>query len=483
MRRRNQGSVLIAVLVVLLLAAMAALWMTLTLQDYARMQGKVRDEIQAFYTAEAGAYEVVSWFNSQGGVIAQSAPSFSLLFHRDSQDQYTYLAGVLTSYVPGTGPSAPSSILPVLRDTSGTELGRITSLQLTRPSAAQSAATPNLLAIVRSESETRNGGRKRVLLFLTYHRLRLEGAPGVILSRDLISFSGNVTPHWGQVWAHDNLMMMNLSQMISQNQDPWLKYKSESSIVFPSNWGATKWGMPTQSISGGTAIVGFNQPCALPNTNASIRSNYDQMIWQGQSLSWPVYDYYAIKDLARRKGHYYSTDAAGNVYRDGIEDADHRVADLRELNVAGDRTNWAAVDYDVVFVDTIDNQAPAADGSNLATLRLSGSGFSWKGFYYIGANLDVAGMGTPSAIRCWDPDDPRDASHGTMLNLFMDGILCIQGWYDKGSGNHQIYGSIYAELGVVGTGTLDVYYNSELANGFPVSINNKVELAMEKVEI
>ena len=68
------------------------------------------------------------------------------------------------------------------------------------------------------------------------------------------------------------------------------------------------------------------------------------------------------------------------------------------------------------------------------------------------------------------------------LRIFMDGILYITGFYDKGSGQHQVYGSVVAEMGVVGNGTLDVYYNWRLKDGMPVSIINKVRLARWQID-
>jgi hypothetical protein len=192
----------------------------------------------------------------------------------------------------------------------------------------------------------------------------------------------------------------------------------------------------------------------------SINNDYGTEIFQDQTLKWPVYDYAALKKIAQMKGRYYGTDASGNVYRDGIKDSAHLVSDLNALNVPGDRSSWASIPYDVVFIDTPTGTEPTP-ATVLPTIRLSGSGTSWKGFYWIGANLDVSGMGQPSALACERPDLVNQN-----LNIFMDGVLAVMGTYE-GTGNEIIYGSLFVDRGFLGTGTPDVYYNWRLAIGFP----------------
>jgi Tfp pilus assembly protein PilX len=53
-RRSDRGSVLITVIVVLMLVSIGGLLLTITLQDYARMLDRQRDEMRAFHAAEAG---------------------------------------------------------------------------------------------------------------------------------------------------------------------------------------------------------------------------------------------------------------------------------------------------------------------------------------------------------------------------------------------------------------------------------------------
>ena len=53
----------------------------------------------------------------------------------------------------------------------------------------------------------------------------------------------------------------------------------------------------------------------------------------------------------------------------------------------------------VAPLGTIDQMPPASDGSNLATIKASGTGLGLKGFYWIGAHLDATGVGSTQALQ------------------------------------------------------------------------------------
>jgi hypothetical protein len=465
-RRKNQGSVLITVITLLMLAAMTGLALTLTLQDYSRMVAKNRDELQAFYAAEAGALEVIGWFNTRGTAISAISPSLAALFLTDSDGNYTILAAALMGGSVDVA-SYGSSLLPVLKDSANAPVARVTMLKILPP-IQPTSPIDGLLCIVHSEGLAEKMKDEKVTdLYVAYHKLKIDGAPGAILS-EAAAIGGNCKAHWGEVWSHFNIKMPNQSQTPTQTQDPWLKFRSEQSIEFPTNWGVNKWGVTYHSGTNGDIVDGTNAPCSVAPKNPSIVTDYGNEIFQNQTLKWPVYDYATLKKIAQMKGRYYGTDSAGNVYRDGIIDTAHLVNDLTQLNVKGSRDSWGTVPYDLVFIDTPTKTEPTP-AMALPTLALKGSGFSWKGFYWIGASLDVSGMGQPSALPCEKPDTTFQD-----INIFMDGIIAVQGTY-TGTGNEQIYGSLYVDRGFLGTGTPDVFYNYRLKDGFP-PIASDVEL-------
>jgi hypothetical protein len=155
---------------------------------------------------------------------------------------------------------------------------------------------------------------------------------------------------------------------------------------------------------------------------APASGNYDHVFEQhlpAGTLSWPELDYQTFKDMALAHGRYYGTDAAGIIYRDGIKDSAHRVDFLTEFGVP----NRDTAPYDLVFIDTIDAQPPAADGSNLATVSVSGNGLGLKGVFWMGANFSGGGVGSPPFIL--DAEDPNGdpPPGGRLSKIFLEGVL------------------------------------------------------------
>lgn len=483
--RRQRGSVLITVIVVLLLVSLGGLALTLTLQDYARLQEKQRDALRAFHAAEAGGWEVSSWFNTSGSVIADHNATFANMFIRDNASSFPY--HLLDAFLRGhyeqgvdVARHLPNYLPIKLTNENGVNEGEITSLHLWSPEYEPLKLTHapflDMVIVVRSEGTTPKGSRKVAWFWMT--PWWLEGAPAPIVSRAATNFGGNAVGRWGEVWARSMMDTPLESQMKQYVQnDPWLKYRTEQQITWDSTWGADTWGKPWHKdpVTGRVVIDGTDQPAA---GFVSRGVDYSDVFWQFQKdLEWPHYDYERFKRLAKRKGRYFATDASGNLYRDGIVDADHLTTDpARDLNTGtlADRSSdpdvWKEVDYDVIFVDTIDRQPPRADGSNIApAIKIQGDGMSWKGFYYICANMDLAGS-PASAIPAKDPDG---VYAGGGKRAFMDGILCVRGEI-KITGNPVVYGSVFAERGFSGTGTMDVWYNAELKDGFPAPIHPMV---------
>ena len=487
-RKHDRGSVLISVIVLLILASMGVMATTLLIQNYAQAQAKIRDEMRAFHAAEAGPMEVVSWFNTSGSVILQAYPTktyFASLFARDTASTttpYSRLDKALreASHNGIDVKQVEPGLLPTLTNKQGKQVGQVTDLHLYHhnfdPLAGTHVPIPDVVCIVNSTGVTPSGSEKEVWLYLT--PWWMEGAPAAIVSRAAVNFGGNAMGHWGEVWAESNCEMVAESQAkkVLVPEDPWLKFRSEAKIYFDSTWGVDKWGKPFYTESGHDVVGvlnGAHPP--YPTDGVVIKGvDYTGRTEQFTTLDWPHYDYNLFKNLAMRKGRYFRTDAAGNLYRDGIIDEAHKVSDpARELNTgtledrSDDPALWEKVKYDIIFVDTIDGNPPNAAGTNLATLKINGAGMSWKGFYYLNMNMELAGSPT-SNIPCKDPNGVYQG-----LKAFCDGIFVSTGWIDV-TGNPIIYGSCYAERGWGGTGTVDVYYNVELANGFPVPLHPMV---------
>lgn len=114
-RRQTQGTILISIVVVLLIVSMGCLAVTLTLQDYGQLEKRGRWDLQALYAAEAGALEVVSWFNTSGTVVSDG--SLAPLFQRDGDDVYANLDAQFAAMAEGEPITIPESLRPSLHGT------------------------------------------------------------------------------------------------------------------------------------------------------------------------------------------------------------------------------------------------------------------------------------------------------------------------------------------------------------------------------
>jgi hypothetical protein len=214
-------------------------------------------------------------------------------------------------------------------------------------------------------------------------------------------------------------------------------------------------------------------PGSLP-ASGNYENAFEQFIPAG-TLVWPDFagKYQVFKDFAQSHGRYYSTDASGNIYRDGIEDAAHLVVFNTEFGDA-DRVNSP---YDLVFIDTIDGNLPAANGSNLATVSNSGTGVGMKGVFYICANYDQAGAGNPADLPTAEKPVGLDINGQFILQVtnlpkvFLDGVIYTAGTMHF-QGNPVIYGALISNGGYASGGTPDVYYNPRLKDGLQIPVGN-----------
>ena len=69
-----------------------------------------------------------------------------------------------------------------------------------------------------------------------------------------------------------------------------------------------------------------------------------------------------------------------------------------------------------------------------------------------------------------DAEKP-DQTTVNLLKIYLDGVLFSAGTVSLG-GNAGVYGSVVSELGFVGGGTPNIYYNYKLENGLEIPKGN-----------
>lgn len=453
---KPRGSILAVTLFLCMLAAISSIWMVKTLFDHQKTNVRRRDINRAYFAAEAGIAQVLHWGNypddyDSGGT--------SGLFYRDpNTGNFPNMATVLDA----EGYSLSSEKLGSFTSKYDYPVASVKEIVLIGPDAVEDPV--DCLFKARSVGQTPSGTERTVLAYINANPL---GTTEVILPAALVSMGtaglgGNARTHWGDSWSKGDFNMLSKSQCnhldsTSGQYDPWAKYRTEGQIMFPTTW---KSGTGQDIYEETTRTYPGAEPASGNYANA-----FEQFLPSG-TLEWPDFlvQYDTFKELAISHGRYYSTDAAGNIYRDGVEDADHLVDFVEEFE-SEDR---ASEPYDLVFIDTIDGNPPASDGSNLATVTSSGNTTGLKGVFYICANFSQTGVGTPPTLaNAARPDGMTE----NLTKIYLDGVLYTAGTVALG-GNAGVYGAVVAEHGFVGGGTPDIYYNCALQDGLEIHHGN-----------
>ncbi|GAB4316223.1 MAG: hypothetical protein Kow0059_08670 [Candidatus Sumerlaeia bacterium] len=454
--RAQAGVALLTTLILLSVAVLLSVGLLRFTMEVQMVDEKRNDGIKAFYIAEAGVHEVVHYFNHP----TDYTPDTTLFAYDETTNTFPSLAAALA----GGEVTLDASFYPSFTAANGAFFGNVVSLSIIPPSASDPVAS---IGVIKSVGRTLTGVEKTVFLYLFPGSPAVE-APAAIISKASTYFNGDVKVHWGEVWSLaptelENFRASKLRSYVDTSDPGWTKARTNN--YFYRINGSTKYYMDGTVDGSHTEIPGLIDPYQGD-------SEFQGRFLQYQNLKFPAYDYQEYKSLALQRGEYYSTDASGNIYRNGIETTENQVDFNTEFGTA-----TPGGDFRLVFIDTIDGQPPAADGSNLATISISGSSPHFRGLFYIAANVDTSGLGNPPTITALNPDGVSV----DLSKIWIDGVLYVSGQMDV-TGNPRIYGSMIVEREITGHGTPDVYYNYRLADGQYFPINGRVRVQLFKVQ-
>lgn len=482
--RRRAASALMVTLCLTMLVSVGVLLMARTFVDQNRLNMRRRELWRAFNHAEAGIASIQHWALNpndftldtslftvdQGGV--EGAEGTGLISATGEFDTaYPQLYNAIHSAGPD-GFEITEAMLDQMNEgrfstSDNRQLGRIERIRLVAPSAADPVVSDFKIF---STGVTVQGVRREVLAYATLSPVMAIKIPAALISYKNLAVNGNAKIHWGEAWAKGNISMESQNQYGYLSTDPAAIWRTEGLI---NSWGGG-WRV-------GGANPDINPAMMFPNTMGvknPWRMSADQTnghFYQGVPTGsfpnggWPQFEYTTFKQLALEHGRYYSTDAAGNIYRNGVETASNRIDFMTEFG----HTDPNSVPYDLIFIDTVNGSPtvdapPAADGSNLATIDPGPSGDKGlKAILYVGANFNANGTGNPPTISAEDPE----GNSASLNQIFLDGVMIAAGWVEMG-GNRGIYGSAIAMGGWKGSGTPNVYYDNTLQNGVNMGNGN-----------
>lgn len=468
---QEKGVALIIAMLVLVMLTLIGLAAIGTSTTEMSISANVKGSSQALYLAEAGINQVLYWFNNPDefdpGTAATingntvSSPGTMVMpndffrkrrnsgsgFIGTSESQFydvdnngpgdTTNAATITSVLKDVGTSAMritntnnyfSNLFSYLND-----IGRITEITVYGP--ILQGANGNY-ATVRVTAQTNSGATRTIeqeigpSFFITLQGSVESGAGA--------SWNGNTIAHWGSILVKDDVDRNNLNNIPTTASDSYFSLKAEGSVT----------------ISGTTCTSG--SPC-------TDWPNYD--LRAGESVTIDQWDKAKVKSYAQGEGSYYVYDCANDrVFKNAV-------GSVGSSNDFGDFETFAnGNSFELVYIDK-GSSCVAGDTITVA----GGGGFYTEGVFYmdIGFNTQGLGTGTSSATLNSDSDSGNDVhNHGTAvdnINVNFNGVLYTTGAL-TGGGNAVVYGSVVALGGYQSGGTIDVYYNSDLATNPPFNI-------------
>lgn len=474
-RPTRRGSTLMVAVIVIMVVSFTLTTMSAALIDNARITDRKRHSIKALQGAEAGIARVLDFFHRPAEwSIDTTFGTNPFVANPDDIEDYEpletrLLAGdilvpeelrPLIVYGEGNDPDAAEAI--------------ITDLRVLAPPVG---APANAIALIRSTAVSAKYGIERTVeAIIRPPRVFSVVAPAAIVSHRTITTGGNIMVYWGEYWAAGSINFMNEQNGGKYNQGPTQAVRTKDRIL---GLGSGQLGQTAVTATSSTI-----EDVAAYFSRADKRAQFSNRLWQNQvDLEMPHYDYQTIKDLARQFGHYYSRDAAGNIYVGDVQNDATRIT-MEEI-LSNDPNDPAKI----VLIDTIDGNPPAEDGSNFGPeISVQGSGAAdgepryMRGLYYIGAHVRMAGQGSDGVTLSLPvPPQPDDWSSSVTWpsgyasqTVVSDGVVVFAGDL-RVNGQPVFYGSLVAYGDITGSGTPWVYYNPDLADGLDFPLLSRVE--------
>lgn len=462
------------VLVMLTLIGLAALGTSTTEMS---ISANVKGNSQALYLAEAGVNQVLYWFNNPdtftpgtaatingntqsngNAIILGDTTTYDNFFRKrrnsgtsfmgTSQSQFYDVSntGSMTTNAANITTTAKNVTTSAMRINDATYLnnlfgylsdtGRITEIIVYGP--ILQGANGNF-ATVRVKAETNSGATRTIEQEIgPSFYMTLQGS---VESGAGASWNGNTIAHWGSIHVKNNVNRNNLNNIPTTASDPYFNLQAEGTVTIGSD-------TCTSSTQG---------------SSCSNWSGYD--LRAGQTVTIDTWDKAKVKAFAQGEGSYYVYDCtSGRVFKNAV-------GAVGSSNDFGDFKTFAnGNSFELVYIDK-----GSSCGAGGAITVSGGGGFYTEGVFYmdIGFNTGGLGTGTSSATLNSDSNAGNDVkNHGASvnnINVNFNGVLYTTGTL-AGAGNMVVYGSVVALGGYSSGGTIDIYYNSDLATNPPFNI-------------
>jgi hypothetical protein len=464
-RIEERGHILLAALaLVLILSLLGMTSLYLAGQDAVGVKA-MRAEKMVERVADAAADIVVSWFHDPAAtppalvaVLAKqqgddvSGPSFFDAAGRsqfrgtvDRPDILLDAANpsddrILNEPRPGTAPS--------LRG-----LGRILTLRVYGPMRPGLLCTMDVTATTMDQPPVARTVRVQ-LGAITIPSVRAAVQVGQALGTPQPGGESPILVHWGQHRVMGDLTVRRLEDLV-------LKSSTASVNGLPYDSSRQEEDRWAEYRIGGNVVVTNPPPGQSMNPPVSLNVHVQQHPSPGVLLD--RWDYEQVKNIARQVGTYYRLDRQGRLHLDGADPSDPGFlpSEVLTSDAVGDHRG-------LVFIDTIDGEAPRAD--NLGTLMLETEYV--EGLLIVQGHVIARPRGTGQSVPVLSPPEEGRTSLGTRIpvqltGINLNGVLIAAGTitFEQSA---RVFGGLMAGDTVRASGTsvkVEIWYNADLAQG------------------
>jgi hypothetical protein len=462
---RDKGHVLLAALMLILLLGIAGMTsLYLAGQDGPGISALKEDNV-AQQLADGAADVVMSWFHDPSATPADVA---GLLVKRqgDFASGPSFFDGAGHSQFVGTADhpdilldaanqadnqtlnAAPSGFSNALGG-----LGRILKLKVYGP------LQPGLLSTVEVTATTVDHRPIARTVQLQLGAVSIPAVRAAVQVGQALGTlqSGGESPimlHWGDLRVLGDLAVQRIEDLVLKSNGASVTGQSYDQMLYAQD----RW---TEYWIGGTVSV--ISPPPGQDTNPLLPENVHVRQYPIPGVRLDRWDYDSLKQIALRWGTYYRLDRAGQLHPQGASDSDQGVtsAHALESQAIGDHRG-------LVFIDTVDGQAPRAD--NMGTLVLDADYF--EGLLVMQGHVVLRPRAVGKSVPVLSPSLPGTQSRGTRVPVQLSGIHVNGLLYAAGTITIErptrLYGALMAGQSVTSTGTgtgIEVWYNADLAQG------------------
>jgi hypothetical protein len=461
----DKGHVLLAALMLIALLGLAGMTSLYLAGGDGTGVSAMREDKLAQQLADGAADAVMSWFHDPSATPAAIAGLFAKrqgdlangpsFFDEAGRSQFIGTADRPDVFLNAANPTddqilnhAPNGPFASLRG-----LGRMLSVKFYGP------LQPGLLGTLEVTATTVD---RRPVARTVQLQLGAVPIPAVRAAVQVGQALGTLQPggespvsvHWGDQLVLGDLSVGRLEDLAIKNGAAPITGQPYGQMLYAQD----RW---TEYWIGGTVSVISPPPgqAATP----PLPDNVHQRQYPTPGVRLDRWDYDLLKKIALRWGTYYRLDRLGQLHSLGASDSDQgvRPADALESQAVGDHRG-------LVFIDTVDGQAPRAD--NMGTLLLD-TDFV-EGQLVVQGHVVLRPRAAGKSVPVFSPSQPGTQSLGTrvpvqLTGIHINGLLCAAGGV-KIERSVRLYGAMIAGQSVtsMGTGTgIEVWYNADLAQG------------------